>query len=104
MGAPLPEMWNPENEPAQVPAAAVTLVEGSSFCISSPNGDMDPALPHGLFVRDTRIISSWSLTVNELPLEPLVAGMEEPYRAQFVCRVPRTDGHADSPLIVERLR
>jgi glycogen debranching enzyme len=65
---------------------------------------MDPALPHGLFVRDTRIISSWSLTVNELPLEPLVAGMEEPYRAQFVCRVPRTDGHADSPLIVERLR
>ena len=33
MGAPLPEKWNPENEPARVGAGSVTLVEGSSFFI-----------------------------------------------------------------------
>lgn len=30
--------------------------------------------------------------------------MKEPYRALFATRVPRSDGYADSPLIVERLR
>ncbi|MFE4079113.1 glycogen debranching N-terminal domain-containing protein [Arthrobacter sp. NtRootA1] len=96
--------WNADTLAGTPGSGAVTLVEGSSFCISSPNGDMDPALPHGLFVHDTRIISCWNLTINGLALEPLAAGGKEPYRAQFICRVPRTDGHADSSLIVERLR
>ncbi|MFE4079213.1 glycogen debranching N-terminal domain-containing protein [Paenarthrobacter sp. YIM B13468] len=96
--------WNADTVAESPGSGAVTLVEGSSFCISLPNGDMDPALPHGLFVQDTRILSCWSLTINGLNLEPLAAGGTEPYRAKFVCRVPRTDGHADSPLIVERLR
>ncbi len=83
---------------------SVTLVEGSSFCISSPNGDIQPSHPHGVFVQDTRILSSWGLTINGQSLEPLAAETKEPYRALFVGRVPRTDGYADSPLIVERLR
>ena len=37
-------------------------------------------------------------------MEALGAKSKEPYRALFVGRVPRPDGHADSPLIVERLR
>jgi glycogen debranching enzyme len=80
------------------------LVEGSSFCISSLNGDIHPGLPHGLFVQDTRILSRWSLTINGQPVEPLTADIKEPYRALFAGRVPRTDGYADSPLLVERLR
>jgi glycogen debranching enzyme len=82
----------------------VTLVEGSSFCISSANGDIFPEHPHGVFHEDTRILSRWNLTVNNLPLEPLTASTKEPYRALFIGRVPRSDGYADSPLIVERLR
>ncbi len=54
--------------------------------------------------QDTRILSRWSLTVNGQPLEPLAAETKEPYRALFAGRVTRSDGYADSPLIVERLR
>jgi hypothetical protein len=58
MGAPLPEKWNPENEPARVGAGAVTLVEGSSFCICTPGGDLGGSGPNGVFFRDTRILSA----------------------------------------------
>ena len=82
----------------------VTLVEGSSFCISSANGDIYPEYPHGVFHDDTRILSRWNLTVNGRALQPLAAETKEPFRVLFACRVPRGDGYADSPLIVERLR
>jgi glycogen debranching enzyme len=96
--------WNADTAAGSVGAGAVTLVEGSSFCISLPNGDIQPEHPHGVFVQDTRILSGWRLTINGQPLEPLTAQTMEPYRALFAGRVPRADGHADSPLIVERLR
>jgi glycogen debranching enzyme len=80
------------------------LVEGTSFCISSPNGDIHPEYPHGVFFEDTRILSGWSLTINGQGLEPLAAEAKEPYRALFVSRVARLDGYADSPLLVDRLR
>jgi glycogen debranching enzyme len=85
-------------------AGTITLVEGSSFCISLSNGDMHAEHPHGLFVQDTRILSGWSMTVNGQPLEPLAAETKEPYRARFAGRIQRSDGYADSSLIVERLR
>jgi hypothetical protein len=56
--------WNADTAAGPLGAGAVTLVEGSSFCISLPNGDMHPELPHGLFVQDTRILSGWRLTIN----------------------------------------
>jgi glycogen debranching enzyme len=80
------------------------LVEGSSFCISSASGDISPEHPHGVFHEDTRILSRWNLTINGRGLEPLTASTKQPYRALFIGRVPRADGYADSPLIVERLR
>ncbi|MDP9985886.1 glycogen debranching enzyme [Arthrobacter oryzae] len=96
--------WNADTAAGPLGAGTVTLVEGSSFCISMPNGDINPAHPHGLFVQGTRYVSKWALTVNGLPLEPLTAELKEPYRALFAGRIPRSDGYADSPLIVERLR
>lgn len=89
--------WNADTAAGPVGPGTVTLVEGSSFCISSANGDIHPEYPHGAFFEDTRILSRWNLTVNGEPLEPLAAKMEEPYRALFVGRVPRSDGYADSP-------
>jgi glycogen debranching enzyme len=70
----------------------------------SANGDIFPEHPHGVFHEDTRILSRWNLAVNGQPLEPLAASTMEPYRALFIGRIPRTDGYADSPIIVERLR
>ncbi|MBT2512997.1 glycogen debranching N-terminal domain-containing protein [Arthrobacter sp. ISL-30] len=96
--------WNADTAAGPVGSGTVTLVEGSSFCISLPNGDIHPEYPHGVFHEDTRILSRWNLAVNGQPLEPLTAETKEPYRALFIGRVPRSDGYADSPLIVERLR
>ncbi|MDQ0635804.1 glycogen debranching enzyme [Arthrobacter pascens] len=96
--------WNADTAAGPVGVGTVTLVEGSSFCISLQNGDIHPDHPHGVFHLDTRILSGWRLTVNGLALEPLAAETKEPYRALLAGRVPRSDGYADSPLIVERLR
>lgn len=96
--------WNADTAAGPLGAGTVTLVEGSSFCISLANGDIHPEHPHGVFHLDTRILSGWSLTINDQPLEPLASETKEPYRALFAGRVPRADGYADSPLIVERLR
>jgi len=96
--------WNADTAAGPVGAGTVTLVEGSCFCISLANGDIHPEDARGAFHEDTRILSRWNLTVNDQPLEPLTAETKEPYRALFIGRVPRSDGYADSPLIVERLR
>ncbi|MBT8161313.1 MULTISPECIES: glycogen debranching N-terminal domain-containing protein [Arthrobacter] len=96
--------WNADTAAGPVGAGTITLVEGSSFCISSANGDIHPEQPHGVFHEDTRILSRWNLTVNGQRLEALTAETKEPYRALFIGRVPRSEGYADSHLIVERLR
>ncbi|MFD1213778.1 glycogen debranching N-terminal domain-containing protein [Arthrobacter sp. GCM10027362] len=83
---------------------AVTLVEGSHFCISLQNGDIFPYHPHGVFFEDTRILSRWNLTINGSPLEPLDAWTPAPYEAVYIGRAPLEDGRADSPLTVERRR
>ena len=38
--------------------------------------DIHAEHPHGLFVRDTRILSGWNLSINGEPLEPLAAEQE----------------------------
>lgn len=96
--------WNADTAAGPIGFDTVTLVEGSSFCISSANGDIHPEHPHGVFHEDTRILSRWDLAINGEVLEPLTASTQEPYRALFIGRVPRSDGYADSAMIVERLR
>jgi glycogen debranching enzyme len=96
--------WNADTAAGPLGAGTVTLVEGTSFCISLPNGDIHPDHPHGMFFQDTRVLSDWVLTINGQSLEPLTAQTKEPYRAAFAGRVTRSDGYADTPLIVERLR
>lgn len=96
--------WNADTAAGPLGAGTVTLVEGTSFCISLPNGDIHPDQPHGMFFQDTRILSEWALSVNGQPVEPLTAQTKEPYRAVFAGRITRSDGYADTPLIVERMR
>ena len=96
--------WTPDTGPASTGAGAVTLVEGSSFCISAPGGDLSAEGPHGVFFRDTRILSRWDLTVDGAAPEPLAALTPDPYRATFVGRLPRRSGRTDTNLLVERDR
>ena len=96
--------WNAENAAGPTGQGAVTLVAGSSFCISLQNGDIFPYHPHGVFYQDTRILSRWSLTMNGQPLEPLGAWTPSPYQGTYIGRAARADGRSDSPLTVVRKR
>jgi glycogen debranching enzyme len=96
--------WNAENLAGSAGAGAVTLLAGTSFCVSAANGDMDQLRPHGMFFRDTRFVSNWVLAVNGHPIEALGSPVPEPFRADFVGRAARTDGLADSHLLIERRR
>lgn len=104
MEAAPPEKWNPDNEPARVGAGAVTLVEGSSFCICAPSGDLNGAGSNGVFFRDTRILSRWDLRVDGETPDPLTAMISEPYRGTFLGRLPRRFGRTDTSLLVHRER
>ena len=86
------------------PGGAVTLVEGSTFCISDTAGDVHPGTPHGLFFLDTRFLSEYALRINGHHPEALAASPENPFAAGFVARVLPRPGLADSPLMVFRRR
>ncbi|APX02411.1 amylo-alpha-1,6-glucosidase [Arthrobacter sp. QXT-31] len=96
--------WNADNAAGSMGEGAITLVAGSSFCISLPNGDIVPSHPHGVFHRDTRILSRWSIAINGQPVEPLGAWNPSPYQGTYMGRAARADGRADTPLTVERKR
>jgi len=64
-----------------VTGAQVTLVEGASFCVSDVSGDLHGGRGQGLFVQDTRILSTWVLQVDGQEVEPLAATRVEPFEA-----------------------
>ena len=96
--------WNADTSENLAGIATMTIVEGSSFAVCATTGDILPGQYQGVYFRDTRFVSTWILRVNEQPLECLSATIPKPYRAVFVGRAARQPGHADSPLIVERIR
>ncbi|HTF55555.1 MAG TPA: glycogen debranching N-terminal domain-containing protein [Pseudonocardia sp.] len=92
--------------PTRTDASTITLVEGSSFCISDSSGDMQRDHAHGLFVADTRVLSCWRLAIDGEPVETLSAleDAAEPYRATFVGRTAPRRWLADSTMLVVRNR
>lgn len=96
--------WNTDTLAQPAGAGAITIVEGSSFCVSHANGDIVPELPHGMFFRDTRLVSRSTLLIDGAPIEPLSAMTPEPFRALVVGRAGHLPGRADTPLTVERDR
>jgi glycogen debranching enzyme len=87
------------------PSDTVTLVEGSTFCISRSSGDILPGEPQGLFVQDTRVLSAWSITVDGRPAERLTVQQADPYAAAFLGRLPPPPGApADAAMLVVRRR
>jgi len=89
---------------APLDRGAVTLVEGSTFCISLPSGDMVAGHPHGLFFRDTRFLSELRMRVNGRWPEPLAAQTIDPFSATFVLQASPEPGRADSSLVLTRHR
>jgi glycogen debranching enzyme len=98
------EGWTFAGEPARVGGGTVTLLEGSSFCLCEPTGDISHGSSQGLFFRDTRMLSAWQLRLDDEAVEPLAVMTEAPYRATFLSRGRPRAGLADSTLLVERQR
>jgi glycogen debranching enzyme len=96
--------WSPATEAAAFGGPGVTLVEGSSFCVCEPSGDIRDGTSQGVFFRDTRIISRWSVTLDGASVETLSVLTPEPWRATFIGRgVPRP-GMRESTLLLRRDR
>jgi len=98
------QAWAYGESPSVGAAGSVTLVEGATFCISGPSGDIRPGAEQGLFFRDTRFLSHFALTVDGLELEALAAHSPAPYAGTFITRRPPRAGTADSTLLVVRRR
>jgi glycogen debranching enzyme len=97
--------WNADTEAAASESGSVTVVEGSSFCISSETGDISSdGGTNGAFFQDTRIISHWVLRINGSLREPLSAQRPKPFEATFVGRAQWSGRRFDSPLVVRQHR
>ncbi|GAB0106991.1 glycogen debranching N-terminal domain-containing protein [Nocardia sp. JMUB6875] len=83
---------------------AITLVEGSTFCLSDHRGDVEPGTPYGLFFRDARVLSRWELRLDGQRPEPLSVLSPEAFTARFILRRPPRAGAADSTVLIVRER
>src|ERR671936_2115011 len=80
----------------------VTILEGSTFCLSDEVGDLDGETS-GFFAEDTRFLSHFQLTINgERPLL-LSSGQVEYFSAAFYLRNPLA-GLEQDILSIERRR
>lgn len=100
------QAWTFEGEPPGSPGTGLTLtlVEGSTFCISEAAGDILPDRAEGLFVRDTRVLSRWQLTIGGGSPTSMAVQNGAPYTATCLARVPPRGGLADSTLLIVRER
>jgi glycogen debranching enzyme len=97
--------WNADTEAEIAGSDAVTLVNGSSFCISAVSGDISPdGGTNGAFYRDTRVVSQWMLRINGALRETLVAQRPDSFEGTFVGRAMWPGGRFDSPLVVRQER
>ncbi|WP_299563880.1 glycogen debranching N-terminal domain-containing protein [uncultured Mycolicibacterium sp.] len=81
----------------------VTLVEGSTFCLSDRHGDVSGGA-HGLFFRDARVLSRWELKVDGRTPEALTVQHPEAFAALFIMRRAPRPGLYDSTLLLVRER
>src|SRR3954470_24620482 len=82
---------------------ALTILEGSTFCICDERGDLN-ASTHGLFASDTRFLSRFTLTVNGAAPLLLTSGKVEYFSAAFYLRNPVADGLEQDQLAITRER
>lgn len=82
----------------------MTLVEGSTFCVSGRSADIDPGGGQGLFFLDTRLMSRFQMRLDDRPIEPLSVQLEDPFSATHVGRRWPPTGAADAQVVITRHR
>jgi glycogen debranching enzyme len=82
---------------------ALTILEGSTFCICNERGDID-GQAQGLFADDTRFLSLLRLTVNGAMPLLLSSGKVEYFSAAFYLRNPLAGGLPQDSVSITRHR
>src|SRR5215469_2366106 len=84
----------------------VSILDGSTFLVANPNGDIDagPNQPEGFFYKDTRHLSKWKLTVEDIVLDVLSTDASEYYYAQHFCVPPTGTIYKNPTLSIVRRR
>jgi glycogen debranching enzyme len=82
---------------------ALTILEGSTFCISDERGDIFERTG-GFFARDTRYLSVFRLTVNGQAPLLLSSGKVDYFSAAFYLRNRPVDGLAQDSVAIARER
>ncbi|WP_327693356.1 amylo-alpha-1,6-glucosidase [Streptomyces sp. NBC_00459] len=95
---------NAEPSSAVPETATVTLIDGTTFCVCAPAGDIVPGGNLGLYFRDTRVLSRWELTLDGRRVQTLSVQPVESYAARFIARRTSTDGSDDNSLLLVRER
>ncbi|HET9213329.1 MAG TPA: glycogen debranching N-terminal domain-containing protein [Gaiellaceae bacterium] len=82
---------------------ALTILEGSTFCVSDELGDIsEPTM--GFFARDTRFLSRWALKINGATPLVLASRKVEYYSAAFFLRNPVVGDLAHDEISIGRER
>jgi glycogen debranching enzyme len=82
---------------------ALTILEGSTFCVSDERGDIESPTD-GLFASDTRFLSRWILTLNGARPHLLSSDKVEYFSAAFYLRNPVAGGLGRDELSIARER
>jgi glycogen debranching enzyme len=71
--------------PGELAAAeSLVVLDGSTFFVSEPNGNVDPEQEaSGFFFKDTRHLSTWRLLLNGRPMRVLTARTPDYYSARI---------------------
>jgi glycogen debranching enzyme len=88
-----------------VSESSLSVLDGSTFVVSDPHGDVIPGgvHEHGFFAADTRFISRWVLQVGERPLQLLSLNQGTHFDAQFFL-TPRVGPEEQAPWSIVRHR
>jgi glycogen debranching enzyme len=90
--------------PPELGPGAVSVLEGVSFMYSNGVGDVPPGSIGGLIHADTRLLSTWVLTINGACLLPLRSGSVEHFSSAFFLTNPDLPGLPANQIGVRRLR
>jgi glycogen debranching enzyme len=89
-----------------VQARQVNILEGSTFVVSDPTGDVDarPDEPAGFFYRDVRHLSRWQVRLNGRELDALSGDAIEYDEALFFLVAPTGSVYLNSSVVLIRRR
>jgi glycogen debranching enzyme len=90
--------------PPELGPGAVAVLEGVSFMYSDGTGDVPAGSIGGLVHADTRLLSTWILTLNGTRLLPLRSGSAEHFSAVFFLTNADSPGLPANQVGVRRLR